>query len=162
MSTLVESKISKKWTLWTPKQTLFNFIEEFRVILKEKAYYIGYISIILDNIKNREIIIYSFDEGLNKTLSKLWLNWEIKYDMSLDFSYPIFTSIGWNKTDRYIKRKYEKIIMQNPDCSIDTSLNIFLSHLFTKKEEKEIENILEKYDIKQNKSELIKVQWKMR
>jgi len=157
ISTLVEAKISKKWTLWTPKKILFNFIEEFKETLKQKGDYLGYMGIILDNISTREIIVYSFDVTLNETLKKLWLNWNINYEETLDFSYPVFTSISWNKSDRYIKRKYEKNITQNPDCSIDTRLKISLSHLFTKKEEQKIKDILEKYDL-QEKNNFIKIQ----
>ena len=159
ISTLVEAKTSKKWTLWSPKDVLFNFIEEFKQTLKQKALYTSYLNIILDNINRREIMIYSFDEDINKFLVKLWLNWTLEYYSTLDFSYPVFTSISWNKSDRYIKRKYEKNIKINSDCSIDTNLKIWLSHLFTKYEEEKIRDIMKKYNIKQSISNLIDIQW---
>ena len=158
ISTLVEAKVSKKWTLWTPKEILFNFIKEFKEKLEEEKDYISYLKIILDNIKKREIIFYSFEPKLNEFLNELWLNWNLDYNSTLDFSYPVFTSISWNKSDRYIKRRYEKNIKINSDCSIDTDFKISLSHLFTKSEENRIKDILKSYNIV-DKSKLIEIQW---
>lgn len=161
ISTLVEAQSFKTWTLWTPKQILFDFANIFISILKEKKDYFAYLDIIKKNIKTRDLVIYSFNPEENNLLWQLWLNWKIDYSNTLDFSYPVYTSIGWNKSDRYIELKYSKNIIKNEDCSIDTDLKINRKHLFSNNEEQKIINILNNYPIKDKKiNDLINIQWK--
>ncbi len=159
ISTLVEAKVYKVWTLWTPKKILFNFINVFISKLKEKKDYVAYLDILLKNIKTRDLVIYSFNTPENNLLWKLWLNWKLKYSESLDFVYPVYTSIWWNKSDRYIDIKYKKNIKRNSDCSIDTDINIYRTHLFTSNEEQKVNDLLIKHWVKVN-NDLINIQWK--
>jgi hypothetical protein len=46
-----------------------------------------------------------------------------------------------------MKRKYEKNLIINPNCSIKTSLQIKQSHLFTQKEEDKTITLMKKYNI---------------
>lgn len=159
ISLLVESKKFKEWKLGTPKQILFDFIEEFKQKLITDWQYLSYFKIFMDNIQKREITIYSFSPKENKLLIDLWLAWEIDYNQTLDFSYPVFTSISWNKSDRYINRNYEKNLFQNNDCSIDTSLKISLSHKMSVDEENKIWNLIKKYEIKDYDHNMF-IQWR--
>lgn len=160
-STLVEAKIYKSWTLISPKQVLFDFIIDFKNAIYDKKEYLKYSNIILENLKNREILFYSFDEEENDFLKyfSLWLN--IDYSSSLDFAYPVFTSVSWNKSDRYIKREFYKNIKINDDCSIDTNLDISLTHFFSSSEEQKINQILDDYQV-DNKDEIMYIQWRWR
>jgi hypothetical protein len=68
MSLLVESKVRKEGSLGSPKQALFDFIDDFsRKIIQEKKYK-DYLSLIEKNIKKREIIFYSFHQKENDFL----------------------------------------------------------------------------------------------
>lgn len=158
MSTLVEAKIFKEWVEWTPKQILFDFITEFTSELKKKWDYYSYLKIILSNISKKNIIIYSFDEKENSLFKQLWLNWNINYSSTFDFNYPVFTSISWNKSDRYMERSFEKKLKINKDCSIETSLNIKSKHNLTKDKENELNILMDNYNI-QDKENALNIQW---
>lgn len=161
MSSLVESKKSHIGTLWTPKQVLFDFMEEFKQILKtKKINNIDVVKILLDDIKNREIIFYNFNELKRDLLEQLWLFNPIKYNETLDFNYPVFTSISWNKSDRFININFNKSIIKWEECSYIINFEIKLEHLFNKKDEKEILNTFKKFWIKEDISRLLYIQWK--
>ena len=160
MSSLVESKKSQKWTLWTPKQILFDFMEEFKEVLKEKNISKAEIlKSILKDIKNREIVFYNFDKKERELLKELSLFNPIEYNESLDFSYPVFTSISGNKSDRYIKTSYKKIITKWIKCEYKTSLEINLEHSFNDKDLENNKNILNKFWIKKDINKLLFIQW---
>ncbi|MDD3646859.1 MAG: DUF4012 domain-containing protein, partial [Candidatus Gracilibacteria bacterium] len=146
-SILVEAKTYKTGTLGTPKQILFDFAK----ILEEKILNDGnlgaYLKIIFDEIKNRELVIHSFSKLENELLMKLDLSGENNLNETLDFAYPVFTSVGGNKTDRYIERTYEKYITQNNDCSIDTNLKISLHHNYTNTDKQRIIDLMNKHNI---------------
>ena len=158
ISTLVEAKTFKVWTLWTPKKILFDFSKIFLQKLKEQKKYLSYIEVILDNIISRDIVITSFHPKENSLLWKLWLRWDISFLKTLDYAYPVFTSIWWWKTDRYYKRQYKKIVNINEDCSIDTTLEIKWSHLFSKKQEDIIIDLMDRYNIRDKN--ILFIQWK--
>lgn len=162
MSLLVESKKFKEWAIWSPKQILFDFIEEFKARLVKDWNYLSYFKIISDNIMKREIVIYSFSPKENKLLQELNINWKIDFDSSLDFTYPIFTSISWNKSDRYMARKYEKEIKQNKDCSYDTSFKLSLTHNLTIQDESDLKDLIKKYEIKTPWTMYIQWTWRNR
>jgi len=160
-STLIEAQSFKLWTLGSPKKLLFDFSEKLFQTLKIKKDYYAYLDIILKNVKSRDLVLYSFNTEENNFLWKLWLNWKIKYSDTLDFSYPVFTSIWWNKSDRYIELKYKKNVEKNSDCSIDTNLQIFRTHLFSKFEETKVNNLLDEYPIQdKTRKDIVNIQWK--
>lgn len=159
ISTLVEAKVFKVWTLWSPKQILFDFANVFLAKLKQDKDFYTYLDIIVKNIKSRDIVIYSFNPDENNLLWKLWLNWNINYSDSLDFSYPVYTSIWWNKSDRYIELKYKKEIGKNVDCSIDTKMTIYRTHFFSKFEEEKVNNLLDSHGV-EFKRDIINIQWR--
>ena len=75
MSSIVEAKLSKQWTLSSPKQILFDFQDIFINTLLDKWDYFAYLKIAIDNIKSRDLFIYSFHESENNLLNILWLTW---------------------------------------------------------------------------------------
>ena len=158
MSSLVEAKAFKVWTLWTPKQVLFDFSEDFVKTIKEKGLYSKYWEVIFNDILTRDIVFNSFIWEENSLAWKLWIDWSISYYDSLDFNYPVFTSIWWWKTDRYMIRDFEKDVIINDDCSINTSFTITQKHYFTKEDEVALEEILNSFEI--YNQELIHIQGK--
>ena len=159
MSSLVEAKKFKLWAQWSPKQILFDFMEIFVEKLKKNWEYEKYLSVIFRNIENRDLMIYSFDD--NKFLSDMSLNWKINYKETIDFNYPIFTSISGNKSDRYIKRTYKKKYEIGNNCDILTKFEINLEHTFTKEEKENVMNILKQFEIDKlpNHKNLLNIQW---
>lgn len=148
MSLLVESKNYKNGTLWTPKQILFDFIDEFKAKLIKDWNYLEYFKLILSNVEKREIMVYSFSPKENKLLQDLNLNWQVEYKSTLDFNYPIYTSISWNKSDRYVNRSFTKTIMKNNDCSFETSFKVSINHDLDLEDESNLKDYLKKYEIK--------------
>jgi len=160
MSLLVEAKVSQKTTMWTPKKILFDFMEELKEIIKERN--ISDIEImkpLLKDIQNRELVFYNFNEKERILLEQFSIFNKINYWESLDFSYPVFTSISWNKSDRYIKTSFTKKITSWKWCSYITELKVNLEHTFTKKEESKIKNLISKYNIEKDIEKLLYIQW---
>lgn len=160
MSSLVESKKSHIWSLWTPKQVLFDFMEEFKKVLEEKNINkLDLIKIIFSDIKNREIKFYNFNKQERGLLEELTIYNPIKYSKSLDFSYPVFTSISWNKSDRYIKINYKKTVKKWENCSYKTNLEINLEHTFNDLELEKNKKIFNKFWINKDLDKLLSIQW---
>ncbi|PID87500.1 hypothetical protein CSB07_00845 [Candidatus Gracilibacteria bacterium] len=157
MSILVEAKLFKKGTLGTPKKILFDFMEAFFSKLRREKDYNVYGKILLNNLNKREILFYSFLPEENQIFEILGLGGKINYNDSLDFSYPVYTSLSGNKSDRYRQIKYYKDIVINNDCSIDTTLTISSTHFFPKTKENEINKMFDNYNITKTKS-LIDIQ----
>jgi len=159
ISTIVEAKLSQKWSLGTPKQVLFDFQKEFFKALKEQKKYGAYIKTILEHIQSRDIFIYSFHPEMEKILKKLHITWFNHYSDTLDFSYPVMSSLSGNKSDRYIDTSYSKQVIPWDNCSIDTHLTITRRHLFNKTDEKELSDIFARYAIRDTET-MMTIQWK--
>lgn len=162
ISTLVEAEVFREWTLWTPKQALFLFAEELAERLNSEKKYYDYLKIISKHIKNRDIVFYSFHPVENSLLWKLWLNWEINFRETLDFDYPVYTSIWWNKSDRYIDYRYEKTVKKvENSCDFETNLKIFNTHTYSSENETYVNQILDKYNkLWKNINDIINIQWR--
>ncbi len=160
LSMLVEAKVFKVGTLGTPKKVLFDFAWEFKKKLLDKKDYYSYLKIILNHIKNRDIVFYSFDNEENSLLWKLWINWEVNFNSTLDFNYPVYISVWWNKTDRYIEYRYDKTVSKiDNSCNYLTKLDIYKSHHFSKFEDEKVNKLLDSYWVK-NKNDILNIQWR--
>lgn len=161
-STLVEAKITKTDTLSTPKQVLFDFMEVFFSELKSNKDYSLYLKLAFESLEKKDILFYLFDEKENNLLKEIWLYKEYNFEKYIDFNYPVFTSISWNKSDRYIKRSFSKNYTIKEDCSIDTTFNIKQKHNFNINEEINIKTILYDMDLlwKVDVNNLLQIQWK--
>ena len=163
ISLLVEAKVSKKATLDTPKQVLFDFSDLLKDKIIKTKKYSEILKILQKNITTRDIVIYSFNKDENILLEKLNLNWNIDYKKGTDYTFPFFISVWWNKTDRYMKRTYKKksIIYKTKEseqCIINVDFWIILENTFSKQDENRIIETMEKFRIKQTKS-LINIAW---
>lgn len=158
ISTLVESKIFKQGTLDTPKQVLFDFMQDFYTKIKEDKRYKDYVKVFWGDITKRDIVFYTFSPKVNRFLEKYNLNWTLDYNNYLDFVYPIFTSIWWNKTDRYMKRTFS----QNSSlsgCSIESKFTINQTHLYSSSNEIDAISYFNELQIADYK-DLLNIQWK--
>lgn len=160
MSLLVESKKFKEGTLWTPKQILFDFMSEFMAKIQKEKSYQKYIQVAVQSLKKKDIIFYSFNKEENELLTslKLWINQDYDHK-TLDFNYPVFTSVSGNKSDRYIRREFQKVVKIQPDCSITTSLKVVQKHAFSKVKENILTTYIKRFEIP-NPKYALSIQWK--
>jgi len=158
MSLLVESKVFHIGTLGTPKQILFDFVSVFLQTLKDQGKYTEYLKFILSEIENREILVWFFDEEAQNLSRELWLSGEIDYSQSLDFWYPVYTSVSWNKSDRYMQRSYSYDISPWESCSYDVSVEISATHAMTKVHRDQIALLKNEFWLEESE-ELTFIQW---
>lgn len=160
MSLLVESKISKEGTLGTPKQVLFDFMEVFIAKLVSDGKYFDYMQSIIHDMKSRDIILWNFDEQENTFLSKIWVTGNIDFRASEDFSYPVFTSLSGNKSDRYIERSYIHEVTSSQSCDHDIRSTLVSSHNMTRQQKDTISEYIESLNI--DDDSLLEIQWAAR
>ncbi|MCD5380361.1 DUF4012 domain-containing protein [Candidatus Gracilibacteria bacterium] len=148
MSVLVESKVSQKGTTGTPKQVLFDFMKEFQGVLESKNISkSSLVKILYEDLSSRDITLYNFNRAERELMETLSLYNPIDYFSSLDFSYPVFTSISGNKSDRYIKHSYNKIVTKGPECSYYTTLELNNKHTFGNNDLQYISELTSNLDI---------------
>lgn len=157
MSTLVENKFQK---VISPKDILFKFSEKLEKKLLEKKDFIGYIDIILNNFITWEILVASRNPDVEEFIQKYMTseNW-LKDEWNR--LYPVFTSISWNKSDRYMSRVFNLKTKVNEDCSILNTLNFNSTHNFWEKEITEIRTVLDDLKITnwEEKDRLMRIEW---
>lgn len=148
MSLAVEAKTFKQGTLWTPKQVLFDFMEVFVAELISQWKYFDYAGTLFQDIDNRDIVLWSFNDSHNNILSDFWVNGSIDYSESLDHFYPVYTSLSWNKSDRYMQRNYVINVESKSDsCDYDVSFQIRSTHAMTKDRRDDIESFITEYQL---------------
>lgn len=145
-SLLVESKIFKEGTLWTPKQVLFDFIPVFFSHLQTYGNYPKIAESVVASFHKRDILFWSALPEENTYLQNIGLKDDISdYGKYFDFAYPYFTSISGNKSDRYIQRNFYKTYETDQNCTLTTRLKIESKHLFWVNDELFLKNFL--YDM---------------
>ena len=162
ISFLVEAKVSKKATLDTPKQVLFDFYPVLKNEIIKKWAYSKVLKSVLNSIGSRDIAIIIFNKQENEFLKKLDLTWNFKHSNYSDFNYPFFISVGWNKSDRYIERGYNKYITieknNNNSCDLKSNLQINLKNIFSEKDRQRIIWLMKRFRINEN-IDLINISW---
>ena len=159
MSSLVESKQSREATLDSPKDILFEFIDELILKLKEEKDYKLYSKVFIDAIESRDLFMYSFNSESASFLNAIKGDGWIDFNQTLDFNYPVFTSISWNKSDRYIERTYSKYVNTIDNCTFNTRLNVKIRHNFWLAEERDAIDVFNKYDINIEENLFIQGLW---
>ncbi len=157
MSLVVEAKIFKWWTLGSPKQVLFDFMEVFTKQLIDQWKYFDYLQVLVHDAESRDIMMWSFDEWENSFLTDMSLNGKVDYDSSLDFTYPVYTSLSGNKSDRYMKRSYTQRVTSWVSCSYDVEFEIQSQHSISAWDIQNIENTIWKYEL--STPNLMQIQW---
>ena len=157
MSLVVEAKTFKKWTLWSPKQVLFDFMEVFTEKLLSDGRYFDYLQTLIHDVESRDIMMWSFNEAENSFLEAFGMNGKINYDKTLDYVYPVYTSLSGNKSDRYMKRWYTHTVKSWKNCSYDISLQIENTHDMWKIKRDRILSLINEYDL--SSPNLFQIQW---
>lgn len=158
MSLLVESKVFDTGTLWTPKQILFDFVPVFFQTLKQQAQYWTYAQFLFQEISRREIVLWLFDTEEQALITELWLDGAVDTSQSLDFWYPVYTSISGNKSDRYMKRAYRYSVTKDSSCAFEVQGDIQSTHAMTKVHRDQIETFKADFDLEPDE-ELMYIQW---
>lgn len=123
----------------------------------EKKEYLSYLQILFKHIENRDIMVYSFRPAEQDFLNALGVSGKIDYTQTLDFNYPVFTSLSGNKSDRYVERFYTKTISQrDQSCSFITELTLSQRHTFSSQDELRI--MAEKSDFGIEDETLLQIQ----
>ena len=161
ISLLVEAKVFHEGTLGTPKQILFDFVPVFLQHLKEQWSYSEYLSFLKNEIQNREVILWLFDEYGQNMLSEFWLDGQIDFSESKDFWYPVYTSVSWNKSDRYMQRSYSYTVSRRESCDYDIRVQMSSTHAMTKVHRDHIETLKNEFWIEED-FELRYIQWEWR
>ena len=161
ISLLVEAKVFHTGTLWTPKQILFDFVPVFFSHLKEQWKYTEYARFLAQEIQNREIMLWLFDEDWQELLSELWIDGHIDFSKSEDFWYPVYTSVSWNKSDRYMQRSYSYTVTRQESCDYNIEVQISTTHAMTKVHRDHIETLKNEFWIEDDQ-ELKMIQWEGR
>lgn len=161
MSLAVEAKTFKQGTLGTPKQVLFDFIQVFVKHLIDEGNYYDYASVVAHDIDSRDIMFWSFNPEQNAILTEFWINGAVDYTQSLDFLYPVYTSLSGNKSDRYMQRSYEIEVQSQADsCNYDVSFVIRSTHGMNKTRRDDIQSFIAEYNL--DSPNLFEIQWAAR
>lgn len=157
MSTLVENKYEK---IVSPKDILFKFSENFEKKLIEKRDYLWYFQIFLDNLVAGEISIASRDKEIQNYIDSLDITERWKTDTG-NWIFPVFTSISWNKSDRYINRDFKLVAKKWTWCTIDNEFTLRSKHGYNNNTRDQIRKVFDELNIKDSKERdrLIGIEW---
>jgi len=104
--------------------------------------------------------MWSFHEDENEFLRTMWLRGDIDFDSTLDFVYPVYTSLSGNKSDRYMKRSYTQKVTQWEQCRYDVDFQIKSTHDMWKRKREAIEALVDEYSL--DSANLLEIQWAAR
>ncbi|EKE28753.1 MAG: hypothetical protein ACD_3C00018G0002 [uncultured bacterium (gcode 4)] len=157
MSTLVENKFQK---VDSPKDILFKFTDKLEKKLIEKRDFMWYIDMFLNNILAWEIALASRDTEIQKYFDSLWIfeNWKTD---TWNWIYPVFTSISWNKSDRYMKRDFTLRTANKWNCEISNSFALTSKNTYDANTQNSIRQVFDELKITdtEERDRLIAIQW---
>ncbi|MFZ3232181.1 MAG: DUF4012 domain-containing protein [Patescibacteria group bacterium] len=141
MSVLVENKVAKTYS---PKDVLFDFVTELEKTLVEKKDFSGYAEILDRNAKTGELMAYSNDSRVNALFEEVFPG-EKNKPFTGNFTYPVFTSISGNKSDRYVHRSFELKAQPMDGCKVLNGFRLESDHRMTVDDKEKIRGLL--YDL---------------
>ncbi len=164
MSTLVEAQYGRENHA---KDILFSFIDAFVLKIHETNSYMDVIESIRDYWKNWEILFASRDEATDEFLSEFRkkLPWECEDIMSdtcpKNWAYPLFTSVSWNKSDRYIDRTYRSTTTKILGCKYENLVTLTNTHVLDTSKMNSIKSYLDSVWIidKEEREKYLFIQW---
>lgn len=122
-------------------------MEVFFKKLQKDAAYFDYVQSLLQDVESRDLMVWSFHPEHQKFLSELKLDGSIEYEKTLDFNFPVYTSLSGNKSDRYMKRKYRQTVTQTGSCDYEVKFEIQSTHDMGKKRRDAIEGFITEYSL---------------
>jgi len=129
ISYLVESKISGDAD---PKEILRRFIPAFQKQLMASKDMGKIIKLVIEGLKERDILMYSRDANIQNLFDELGLSGRvIRTRPQEDFLQVITTSIGGNKSDLYIQQNLKHTTIIAKDGTVTDELTITRKHTWT-------------------------------
>gem|GEM_PF-721942 len=113
----------------TPKQILFDFIPVFFEHVMSYPDKKALLSTIEDIFETKDVFFWSADANIQKIITDFSLTFSISPD-TLDFTYPVFTSLSGNKSDRYMERVFTKKYEILGNCDVQTTFRLSQKHSF--------------------------------
>ncbi len=132
ISYLVESKASGDGD---PKKILKSFIPAFQKQLMESKDIGQIVKLVIDALKNRDILLYSRDEDIQNFFDELGFSGRvIRTKPNEDYLQVITTSIGGNKSDAYIQQSIEHTTVVAKDGTMTDEVTIDRKHTWSSAE----------------------------
>lgn len=171
MSTLVEAQYGRDLHA---KTILFDFVNAFVKKINDTKKYDVVFNVLEQYWRDGEILMASRDEATENFLSefKKKLPWEctsandgqqmmnssgvISAELittsspatcARNWAYPIFTSIGGNKTDRYMEREYAASTKKIQGCMYENTITISNTHTFFSLDKQAIKSYIKEFQI---------------
>lgn len=69
-------------------------MEVFFKKLQKDAAYFDYVQSLLQDVESRDLMVWSFHSEQQKFLRELKLDGSIEYDRTLDYLFPVYTSLS--------------------------------------------------------------------
>lgn len=126
VSYIVESKV---YGADRPKQILNELFAKISEKLKNQQYQAKTFELLLSLIKDKELLAYSKDKQIEKLIEKFNLNGALQeWKEGSDGLQIVRTSIGGNKSDKYIKSNYTQTTFIGENGRVSDKLEIELQH----------------------------------
>jgi len=113
----------------TPKQILFDFIPVFLEHIAEYPDKKALVRTLQQIFTKKDVFFWSSDEKKMQLAKDFSLFFDATPE-TLDFVYPVFTSISGNKSDRYMQRTFAKDYEIFGNCDIRTTFQLSQKHVF--------------------------------
>lgn len=126
ISYIVESKV---YGADKPKQILNELFVKISEKLKNQQYQAKTFELLLSLIREKEVLAYSKDEQIEKLIEKFNLNGGLQqWKENSDGLQIVRTSIGGNKSDKYIKSNYTQTTYISETGRVSDKVEIELQH----------------------------------
>lgn len=157
MSILVENKFQK---VISPKDILFKFSEKLEQRLIDKMDLLWYVELFLSNLNAWEIEIASLDKSTEDYLDSLNIFDKWRKD-EWNWIYPVFTSISWNKSDRYMQRDFKVTTQAAWNCQALNHFSLVSKHTYNDSVRDSIRTLFDELKIDDwvERDRLIWIQW---
>ena len=143
LSYIVESKLTGREN---PKEMLHNFVPLFKKKLFENADPIAVSSALGAGIESKNLLAYSKDPGVEDFFARHGLAGEMKkLEPKEDYLNIVHTSIGGNKSDRYMEERIVHDTYIQSDNEVKVDLAITRSHGWHVETEKEITDMIRSF-----------------
>jgi hypothetical protein len=167
MSTLVESKFAREKT---PKDILFRFWDTLAQVIHEKRLYEPIFHALLASWKAWEFEIAARDPDMEAFLAryKKPLPWNctewtsITWSCPKNWMLPVYTSVSWNKSDRYIEREIITSTTATWDqCTFENKITLSHKHTYSSHDTQTLHDIMKTLNISDNteKKKLEFIEW---
>lgn len=143
LSYIIESKLSGATD---PKQIMRELIPAFKEKLLTESSLEEVFGAVIKGVMQKKLMFYSRDEGIQNTFRDLGLTANvIRQGEKEDYLNVVATSIGGNKSDRYIEQNIKHYTFIHKDGTVKNEVIISRKHTWTEKDLEEWLNMLKPF-----------------